>query len=162
MKKVVMYEFVKRFNELEELEGFNFVKSIVKNYNQFKGEVEAIDKARSSNKAYNEYIIKSDNLLKDYAKKDEEGKPVVEQLTGGRLAYTIEKDTKLELETKLTELRDSSTDAIDNHNKTEEAFITDMDSEVEGNYNMIAEDDLPITITSKQLQLVNGFIEWNK
>ena len=50
MKKIEMYEFIKGFDGLENLEGYEFVKGVTKNYNLFKNELEVLEKAKNTNK----------------------------------------------------------------------------------------------------------------
>jgi len=161
MKKINMYVFVKRFNEVDELEGFKFVKTVSKNFNLFKGEVDSLDKGREANKSYKEYITKSDTLLKEYAELDDKGNPISNKLDNGRVSYNIKPDGRAELEIKLEELTVTYKEGIEAHTKAEKDFMDDLETDVDIKFATINEDDLPINITSKQILLLDEMIEWN-
>ena len=159
MKKIEMYEFVKRFNELEELEGFNFVKTIAKNYNSFKDEVELLDKAKGANKEYMSYLKEADELIKEYAEKDKDGKPVIIDNDKGK-SYKIDEDKSIELESKLKALANTHIKGIETHKDNIDKLNIELLLDVDTKIHMLNECDLPTNISTKQIKLINGFIKW--
>lgn len=160
MKKLEMYVFVKRHEELDELSGYEFVKAMAKNFNAFKFEVEALDKARAASKEFQEYNEEFNKIIQEYAEKDESGKPIVNSLPNGRETYNIT-DTK-KVEKLVKDLEKKYKKAIEENNENILKFNAELETDVTIEFTTINEDDLPHDITGKQMKIIDSMIEWNK
>ena len=155
-----MYILVKQYAGLDELEGFEFVKAMAKNYNSFKDEAELLDKARANNKKYDEYTNEVNGTIRANSELDANGNVIVNRLPNGRESYNIIDSNKVD--TLLKALEKKYKDAIDTFNRATDKFNTTLEEEVTTKIYMIKEIDLPKAINGKQLRMINGFIEWDK
>ena len=160
MKKLEMYVFVKKNGELDDLGGYEFVKVMAKNFNLFKPEVDAMDKARTANKEFQEYNKEFNAIIQEHSEKDEKGKPIVNKLQDGRETYNII-DTK-EVKKLANDLEKKYKKAIDDNNDNVKKFNEELETDVTFEFSKVNEDDLPKEITGKHMKLINSMIEWNK
>jgi predicted transcriptional regulator len=160
MNKLEMYVFVKRNEELDELGGYEFVKTVAKNFNLFKTEVETLDKARAASKEFTVYNEEFNKIIQENSEKDENGSPIVNKLPDGRKSYKIIDTPKVEKIVK--DLEKKYKKAIDDNNDNVRRFNEELETEVTLSYATINEDDLPKDITGKQMKIINSMIEWNR
>jgi len=159
MKKKDVFKFVKNYELFKELEGFEFIKNNSRNYDLFKSEMDSLEKALNTNKKFNEYQEKGNELLIKHSVKDESGEVISNELPDGRVSYNIE--DKTEFNKNMTKLNIQYKDAIATQEKNMIKFNEAMEEEITGNYRMIKEDDIPANINQIQMGLVRPFIEWN-
>jgi Fe2+ transport system protein B len=160
MKKIKMYEFVKRFNELEELEGFEFVISITRNFNKFKDEVELLEKAKAPTKEYTKYSNAVTEEVKKAAEKDDKGEFIIIKDANGRDTYKLIDSKKDELNKLVEKLSKEHSKAIENQKEIEAKFIDELNSDIDFKIATMTKADLPKDINPKQLELIYDMVIW--
>ena len=161
MKKIEMYEFIKGFAGLENLEGYEFVKGVTKNYNLFKNELEVLEKAKNTNKGFGEYQEAVQAVIRENAKKDENGEFIIGKDEAGRENYTLIEENITKGNKKLKSLETKHKDAITTQQENEQKFLDELNSEVSEDLSMINESDIPKNITAKQMKLVFSMIKFD-
>lgn len=155
-----MYEFVKKFDQLENLEGYEFVKCITRNYNYFKVELEVLEKAKSANKDFTAYQEAVQALIRENAKKDENGEFIVQRDDQGRESYTLIEENIPKVNKALKSLETKHKPAIEKQQENENKFIEELNSDVGESLSMVEEADVPRNITPKQMKLVYSMIKF--
>jgi len=161
MKKIKMYEFVKGFESLDGLEGFEFVLATTLNYETFKVAIEALEKAKNSNKDYKGYLEKLDGVIKDHAQKDDLGGYITGKDEYGRENYQIEPEQRSLLKKAMEELDKEYVKTIEDQKKLDKKFSDELDTEITAKIEMFNKEDLPKNIKTKQLSLVFDMVNLN-
>jgi len=155
-----MYDFIKKFDELENLEGYEFVKSITRNYNQFKIELETLEKAKNANKGFIEYQEAVQTLIKDNSQVDEAGNPVISKDEQGRETYTLIEKNIPSVNKKIATLEKKYKDVIDTQRENDEKFVEELNSDIGESLFVINESDVPKNIKAKQMKLIFPMIKF--
>jgi len=160
MKKIKMFDFVKGFESLGNLEGFEFVLATTLNYEAFKIYITALEKAKNSNKDYQIYLGKLDVIIKEHAQKNDLGMFITSKDDRGRENYQIEPENRPLLREAMVKLDEKYLETIGEQKILDEKFTNDLDQDVTGHIEMINREHLPKNIKTKQLALVFDMVNW--
>lgn len=163
MKKIETYEFIKGFQDLGNLEGYEFVKMINRNYDKFKTELEILEKAKNKNDEFVKYRAEVQAIVRENSEKDEKGNPVITTDEKGNQTYSIMTENMETVNKKVKALDEKYADCIEKQKENEDKFIEELNSDVKKeDLIIIKEEHIPKNINSKQMKLVYGMIEWDK
>jgi len=140
-------------NTLSSLRGANFAYCIAKNIKKMEPEVEAIVSAITPSERYKEYDKERIKLLKEKAKKDEEGNPVTKKENGIE-CFVLEGDRK-----ELDDLIEKYNDAIEERKKQVEEYLKMLESNIEFDFHKIKVEEIPTDISVEEMLKIKDIID---
>jgi len=158
MKKSEVLLLYRSLNQLGALSGAKFSYAIAKNINILKGEVEALDKALEPDEKFQEFEKQRVALLEKYAEKDDTGKPKKEGTEGGSEQYVMGDNLK-RFEKEFEVLKKDHKDAVDARDVQIEEYTKLLETDIEINLHRLKMEDVPETITTRQLAGIYEIID---
>ena len=134
------------------LPGVKFAYAVAKNLNILKVEVQALETARKTTEDYNKFDKERIALATKHAKKDDNGKPIV-------VGQNFEIENMEEFEYELAVLKEKHKEAIEKREAQLKDFEDLLQKEVEIKLHKIALEDVPQSITTKQMTDIYSLIE---
>lgn len=164
MKKINMTKnkLVQKFNILSKLsekecEGVKFKYFLAANVNKIKPEIESIQKAiKFEHNQFKEYQEKTNELIKKYSKKDEEGNPITFE-NGTQFAIDPNKIEKLN--TEKTKLDEEYKDMLEVQKKFNEEVEALMNETLDIELKPIKLSNVPDIVTGNDLFVFFDLIE---
>ncbi len=136
-----------------DLKGVKFAFGLAKNKKMLVKEFEIFQEAIKPSKEFIEYDQKRVDLCKELADKDEKGNPKMESNN-----YIVIKN-KEDFEIRSKALTEQNQSAVDDRSKQIKEFNELMNKESDFKPFLIARNDIPDDITSKQLSGIIDLIE---
>lgn len=139
-------------NELGGLKGVKLAYAIAKNVSVLTPEIEAFKKSLEPTKEFSDYEKTRIEILEKYAKKDDDGKPIIE---GNE--YVLEnKDEALK---EIASHSENHKDVIEARQKQIGEFNDLMDKENAVSLHKVSLKDIPEDVTTKQMVTLLKIIE---
>lgn len=152
--KLTNREVISLYNTLEGLNyrGVKFAYTIARNLHVMKPIMNAMDKALKVAPEFSAYEKARVALAKDFADKDEKGKPKVE---GNNFVITRMDEFDVELE----KLRETHKAAVEARQKQLDDYAVLQDEEVEIEVFQVAQGLLPADISTQEVNAIFAIIE---
>ena len=150
------------FAAVGHLSGVKFVYGIGKNSKRIADDLELLREGlRRPTKEYRECERKRADLCKEYATKDESGKPITMPTPGGQRGQEeyIGLVGNMEFDAAIDELEKEYKNEIDKRDALPDEYDDALDEEIEFEYYMISMDDVPEQITVSQLRSIMDVIK---
>jgi predicted DNA binding protein len=154
MKLKHLIELKSALNSVDDLKcTFKFSYAIAKNKRKIKDIIEEYEAALTPSEKYSEYEEKRVALARKLAKKDEDGQPIIKNS-----AFLIEPNEQVKFEKELAVIKSEYTEEVEKYELKQKGYIKALNEEVEIEFHMINEDDLP-ELTPKQMDAIIEFIK---
>ena len=157
MTRKEILQLNKALNSTGKLSGVRFSYAVSKNVDILKPEIDALIKSVEPSEQYQEYEEKRVEIAKSHAKKNKEGKELVNIREDGNQEYQI-KDQKA-FEKELKKLQAEHKDAIDGREKQYEEYNKMLEESVDVNLHTIKLNDIPEDITTAQMHSILPMIQ---
>lgn len=160
MKNKDLFTFKQGLDEAEKFMGVKFAYAVAKNSKLVTEEIEALQKTITPTKKYQEFENKRNNLIKEYAEKDENGNPKekIQDVNGQEYRYyTVENipaynEKVKELSKEYEEEIQKREDQMKDHEK-----ILNEDCTLK--FHKIILDNIPEDITGEILKKIDWMLE---
>jgi predicted DNA binding protein len=154
MKLKHLIELKSELNSVDDVKcTFKFSYAVAKNKRMIKSIIDEYEAALTPSDKYSEYEEKRVNLARKYAKKDENGQPIIKNSV-----FLIEPDEQVKFEKELTTIKAEYTEEIDKYELKQKGYIKALNEDVPVEFHMIEESDIP-ELTPKQMNAVFEFIK---
>lgn len=140
------------FNE----KSLDFILPIIGNYYELNDIIDEISEKMTWSAEYNEYNTKRVNLASEYAKVDDDGKPVIVRDAAGTNSFAI--DDQKAFSKALERLKSEYREAIETQEKRSEELLSFLKDEREVSLSKLTFDDLIESITANQLKSISFMI----
>ena len=152
------FEILSQEREFANLTGWNFVRSIMSNFDIIRKEYEMAQQYLKPSKEFQEILKLKHNILYKYAEKNDKGEPIIIKDDNGNSNYNILPDLIEAATNDLKQLEKDNesviNEGIENYKKYEEILL----EEFKGTFVKIDSKYVPENITYAQLVLIKDWI----
>ena len=152
------FEILSQEREFANLTGWNFVRSIMSNFDIIRKEYEMAQQYLKPSKEFQEVLKLKHNILYKYAEKNDKGEPIIIKDDNGNSNYNILPDLIEAATNDLKQLEKDNesviNEGIENYKKYEEILL----EEFKGTFVKIDSKYVPENITYAQLVLIKDWI----
>ena len=152
------FEILSQEREFANLTGWNFVRSIMSNFNAIRKEYEMAQQYLKPSNEFQEVLKLKHNILYKYAEKNDKGEPIIIKDENGNSNYNILPDLIEAANNDLKQLEKDNESVINegiaNYKKYEEILL----EEFKGTFVKIDSKHVPENITYAQLVLIKDWI----
>jgi glyoxylate utilization-related uncharacterized protein len=133
--------------------------AILKNKKLIEAEIKNVEETQKALKYpdLTEFHSKRIELCNEFADKDEEGKPKLEEERGASL-FVFSPENRVKFNEKLIVLMEEHKDVLDEHRTVDLDFTTFLKEEVEVSVHEIKLNDLPNGISAAQIELLGDIV----
>lgn len=135
-----------------------FAYGILKNRNIIRPEIEALKEVSAPPATFQEFESRRQSLLLQFCDKNEDNTPMIDQARG---QYVME-ENKEAFEAAISSLTEEYKEAIDEFNNREAEFKDILEEEIEFEPFKIKFSSFPETISVRELELLEEFIEYDE
>jgi hypothetical protein len=153
MKKRNLYELMESINKVSDLKGVKFAYTLIKNKKKIENEIKILEEIIKPSEKFTLYETERIKLCELYCDKDNNGNPIIENNR-----YKILDIDKFNDE--LTNLKNNNKNTIDDRDKQIAEYNNLLMEDVDIEFDMIKFEDLPIDITSDQLESISFMINF--
>lgn len=144
---------------LGEKTSVKFHYLMLKNKKLLEPEIESLQKTNEPPQGKTEFEEKRVKLCKEYAEKDEAGKPKLEDDQFGNKNFVVPDEAKPEFEEKLAVLKEEYKSAFDEFEKQQKDFLDLLEEEVEIELARIPLSIMPEDIVGTDVELLFDLID---
>lgn len=141
-------------NGLVNLSGVKFTYGVARNLNLLKPEVEALEKALSPSEEFSKIDLQREEKLKEFARKDKDGKPVIDKL---KMTYELEDEAAWDKEFK--KFRKVNETAYEARDKQIAEYTELLKTPSTVNLFKIKLNEIPESITTQQMAQIFDLVD---
>jgi hypothetical protein len=147
-----LFELEQGMGKLSNLKGVKLNYALVKNKRLIESEI-SILKEIMVDQPYSDFTNKRIAINVKYAKKNENGNPVIENNH-----YIIDEENLEVHNTEIAELLEQNKEVIDNFKKKEKEYYDLLETELDAEFHVIDIEEVPADITYEQMEILADFI----